>query len=213
MGSNATTGLHDYARPYRSEIRLRPWEELLIAVVAVYILGAWIALSFVTIGRVQAATGVYHVAGNYPRDLYGPQDTRVGTWGNADSDELVIAFSPPPGEHTRVLRISGNVTASPSLPAGGNIETGSAGFLVGFHRTDWNGSKLCNYCADGCPVYYQGVLSSRVDAAAVPFDVQVGEEDGYLPDDRLVVKLASFLNTTGAPVHLEATYAIDFRWQ
>jgi hypothetical protein len=33
------------------------------------------------------------------------------------------------------------------------------------------------------------------------------------PDNTLVVKVASWLNTTGVPVHLEATYTLVFQYE
>jgi hypothetical protein len=128
------------------------------------------------------------VSGNFPRDLYGPGDSRapggvcnVGPciWGHADSAVLPILFHPPTGHRVRILALRGDLTAwIKSLPGDPPTQPEAiAGVLLGFQTTSSGGAKECEYCAS---------------------------------DNLLNLKLASWLNTTGKPIHLEGTYTITF---
>lgn len=162
------------------------------------------------------------VSGNFPRDLFGPTDTRMAgqickvgpcIWGRADSEVLPITFHPPAGYRVRVLRLRGDLVAQikvipgdPAIPA-----DSSAGVLIGFQSTAANGSVDCDYCASGTPLYIQDYVNDRQPKTRAPFDY---ETDLLLePDNILNLKLAAWLNTTEHPIHLEGTYTITFRYE
>ena len=153
---------------------------------------------------------IHRVAGNFPRDLYGWVDTRPDTYGYTDTDTLTITFTPPAGKHPRILRLQGNIEAVPTMPAGGSASGGHAQFLAGFETDKFDGSRLCDYCASGVPLYLQGAISARVDTAIVPFDVPA---DDLLMDDKLRLKMSTWENTMGVPVHIETSYVITFRFE
>ncbi len=154
------------------------------------------------------------VAGNFPRDLLGPIDTRPYTWGHAEAQTLSIKFNPPKGYRVRILKLRGDMTSMPTVkdsdPAIPNDRY--AGTLLGFSTSSSTGSKECNYCADGCFVYIQDALHGG-DAKRAPYDYDYTTEAIYLDaDNALQLKIAAFLNTIG-PVHIEATYVITFRYE
>ena len=163
------------------------------------------------------------VSGNFPRDLYGPVDTRMAgmtcsvgpcIWGHADSDVMPLQFFPPAGYRVRILGLRGDAIAwIKSLP--GDPATpleSAAGILVGFQTTSSSGSAHCDYCADGCPLYLQDSVTEKTPKTRTPF---VYDNLNMLldPDNKLQLKVASFLNTTGKPIHIEATYTVIYRFE
>jgi hypothetical protein len=157
----------------------------------------------------------FFVAGNFPRDLYGDLDTRSDTWGYADSQTLPIQFYPPAGYRVEILEIHGDLIAAPKPPAGQSVAAGSYGYvLVGFSTSALIGypgpGVPCNYCATGAMIYLQGGLSDQ--PLRIPFDRVFRRPVSLESDNILNLKLASFLNTTGFPIHTEATYTIWARY-
>lgn len=163
------------------------------------------------------------MSGNFSADLYGPVDTRMAgqlcadtpcIWGNAEAVVFPITFKPPSGYSVRILSLRGDVVSwIKSLP--GNSATpleSTAGVLAGFQLPQVEGSQHCDYCADGCPLYVQDAVTEKQPKARTPFSYDdVGEILG--PDNKILVKLAAWLNTTGKPVHTEVTYTIRFRYE
>lgn len=161
------------------------------------------------------------VSGNFPRDLYGPIDTReqgiscnVGPciWGHADSATIPIQFSPPSGYQVRITEIRGNLIAWLKYSDHADISElrRAAGVLVGFQTSSSGPSPDCNYCAAGCPLYLQGALTESADAITVPFDYRT---DLVLDADNVLIgKIAEFLNTAG-PIHMELTYSLTYRFE
>lgn len=171
------------------------------------------------------STTAITVSGNFPRDLYGPidmRDTRLVCngpciWGHADSDALKITFHPPAGYRVRILSLRGDVTAwVKSLPGDPATPAESmAGVLGGFQTTNSlndGASAQCDYCADGCPLYIQGAVGEKQPSTRLPFYYdQVGQ---LLDADNILnAKIASWLNSTGKPIHIEITYTIQFRYE
>lgn len=162
------------------------------------------------------------VSGNFPRDLYGPVDTRMAgqscdvgpcIYGHADSSDLPIQFYPPAGMRIRILSLRGDLIAwikdtresfSFSIPP-----NSMAGVLAGFQASSSGASTDCNYCASGCPLYIQDAVGEKIPLARAPFDY---ENVGMVldADNVLHAKIAEFLNTTDHPIHLELTYTIQF---
>jgi hypothetical protein len=157
------------------------------------------------------------VSGNFPRDLQGTVDTRPTCWGYADSAVLPITFNPPAGYRVRILALRGDVTAwIKTLPGDPTTPPESvSGVLGGFQTTSGlNGGTTpqCDYCAGGTPLYVQGAVGERQPTTRIPFDY---DNVGTLldSDNVLNAKIASFLNTTGKPIHTEISYTLVFRYE
>jgi hypothetical protein len=170
--------------------------------------------------RVCSPLAAQSVSGNFPRDLYGPVDTRDTRtvcaggpciWGHADSDVLPIQFHPPAGYRVRIFALKGDLVAwIKSLPGDPPtpLESG-AGVLLGFQTTSSAGAGECEYCASGCPLYIQDSVMEKAPKTRAPFDYS--HVDLLLDADNILnLKLASWLNTTGKPIHIEGTYTIEF---
>ncbi len=161
-----------------------------------------------------AQSNSFTVSGNFPRDLYGPVDTRNLTWGHAGAETLPIQFNPPAGYRVRILKLRGDLTAWPRVLEGEDPVPADryAGVLLGFSTSSSAGAVECDYCAAGCMLYVQDAIHGG-DAKRTPFDYDFTSERVLLdPDNLLNLKLAEFLNTTGYPIHLEGTYTITFEW-
>jgi hypothetical protein len=148
------------------------------------------------------------ITGNFSVELYGPVDTRPGTWGHAD---YVVWNQPftnvPAGCRVQITRISGDFIAW----AMGAVPAGTyAGVLIGAYQSGGTGSTRAAYAADGYFMYYQGGLSQY--SLRIPFNQSVVE--GYLGSDNVLCwKVAEFLNTTGFPIHMEITFSqVVFRY-
>lgn len=170
-----------------------------------------------------APAQVRTVSGNFPADLYGPVDTRMAgqvcaggpcIWGRADSAVLPIRFHPPAGYRVRIVALRGDVVAwIKSLPGDAPTPAESAaGILGGFQTTSSGGTPDCDYCASGCPVYVQDSVTEKEPKTRMAFNY---DHVGLLLDDDNVfnAKIASWLNTTGKPIHMEITYTIQFRYE
>jgi len=172
-------------------------------------------------GSAQQPRAARTVASNYPSDLYGPVDTRMAgcivaggpcIWGHADSSIFNQRFYPPAGYRVRILSFRGDLIAwIKSLP--GDPPTppeSAAGILLGFQST-WVAGADCDYCSAGVPLYIQGSVTQAQPNTREPFDY---EDVGLIlgADNILQVKLAEYLNTTGKPIHLEATYVVRFEY-
>lgn len=154
---------------------------------------------------------VYAAASNFPRDLYGPIDTRPDTWGHADADILPITFlGVPAGKHVRLLWIHGDLTSAIRVLPGESpaLIGSSAGTLVGLQSTNPGGDETCTYCANNTALYRQDVVAADRTVARLPFDENL---DFLLESDAtLLVKIAEFLNTTEHAIHLEATFVVHY---
>jgi hypothetical protein len=131
---------------------------------------------------------------NFTYDLLGSRDIRPGTWGYADAKLKTITFAPPAGYHTRLLNVRGDIIAWLRQPAC------CAGALISMQTTAPDGSIRADWLADNCFFYHQ--LAIGQTPVNLPFNETLGVN---LPDNRLVLKAASFLNETSQPIHLEVT--------
>jgi hypothetical protein len=155
--------------------------------------------------------GPFTASSNFSVDLLGEKDTREGTWGYTGAQTWPIQFNPPEGYRVRVLEISGDLIAWPRvLPGETAVQPGAyAGVLVGFQTTAPEGSERCSPCADNTPVYLQAGLDGRPSRIAYARKVNMLLEQ----DNRLIVKVAAWLNTTGKPIHIEPTFTLKYRWE
>ena len=153
----------------------------------------------------------FTASGNFSFNLYGTADKRPQTWGYTDSQEVPITFSPPPGLRVHVTRIRGDLVAW--LLSSANSSTPprygtSTGLLVAFHDSGPEGSARCDWCAENTRVYVQDALTPTQPKSRAPFDVDLNWT--LPPDNKLIVKAASFLNNTGQKIHAEVTFTLTF---
>jgi hypothetical protein len=158
------------------------------------------------------ALQILRVTGNLPADLYGPIDTRPGTWGRSEARELPITFNPPPGMSVYIIRIRGDMVAGVKLPQNQAVipENGFSWTLFGVSTTAKEGSEQCNWCADNALMYIQDGLRGG-EVRRTPFDWDIGQ---YLGEDNtMVLKIATYLNTIDLPIHIEATWQAEFEYR
>ena len=174
---------------------------------------------------------VYTISGNFPRDLYGAVDTRDTRptacaggpciWGTADYAILPITFHPPAGYRVKIISLRWDLIAwiksmpgDPATPA----ET-AAGVLGGFQTTSsltgsaggsgQEASLYCDYCSDDAPLYIQDSVTQTMPKTRAAYNCN--DVDLLLDGDNVLhAKVASFLNTTRKPIHVELTYTIQF---
>jgi hypothetical protein len=147
-----------------------------------------------------------NVTGNWAADLYGEMDTRPGTWGRQDSVVKQLRFTAvPPGCTVEILTLRGDLV---TWPKNDSLRGGKAGTLLAIQKEGPEGSTRADYAEDKTLLYIQ--LPSAAPARA-PFHTDV--VDGVLPTNVLEFKLATWLNTTGSPIHIEATWTIVFRYR
>ena len=152
-------------------------------------------------------------SGNFSVDLLGAADTRPSTWGNAAVQTWPVTFKPPAGYRVRILTLKGDLVAWPKvLPGDPPVPDGmTAGVLLGYQTTAAEGSTQCSPCADNTMLYIQSGLSREPIRSSYEYDVRAG---GLLePDNVMVVVVASWLNATGKPIHVEPTFTVTFRYE
>jgi hypothetical protein len=152
-------------------------------------------------------------AANFSADLLGPIDTRGACcWGNADFTEWSITFRPPAGYRVRILALHGDLVAWPRvLPGQPAVPPGSyAGVLLAFRSSAQPHSDNCDLCDDPTMLYLQGATHS--EPTRVPFD-QTDLSALLEPDNKLIVRVASWPNTTGYPIHIEPTFTVRYRYE
>jgi hypothetical protein len=162
-------------------------------------------------GAAQPILGPYSSSGNFAGDLYGSPDLRAGCWGFTDSTEWAITFHPPAGYRVRILGLTGDLIAWPKvMPGNPPVASGVyAGVLLAFHTSAPGGSVNCDFCDDSTMVYVQNGLDSH--AIRAPFDRSLFAL--LESDNQLLVKVASWLNTTGYPIHMEPTFTVRYQYE
>ena len=162
-------------------------------------------------GAAQPILGPYSSSTNFAGDLYGTLDLRAGCWGFTDSMEWAVTFHPPAGYRVRILGLAGDLIAWPKVLPGNPPVPGGvyAGVLLAFHTSAPGGSANCDYCDDSTMVYVQDGLESNPIRA--PFDRIVSAL--LESDNQLLVKVASWLNTTGYPIHMEPTFTVKYQYE
>jgi hypothetical protein len=157
----------------------------------------------------------YTASMNFAADLDGEADTRERTWGKHDAAEWTVEFSPPSGQRVQIMSVTGDLVSwftlmgkRPAVPEPGRY----AGVLFSLGRTEiWGAQCPLSLCNTDTFVYIQDALSAPRPASRAPVDT--GAIDFVLGDDHtLHIKVASWLNDTGLPVHLEPTFVVRYRW-
>lgn len=156
-------------------------------------------------------TGPFSASTNFTVDISGAQDNRPGTWGTSGVQTWSMKFYPPAGYLVRILHVHGDLTAMVRQP---QQMIGQAGVLWGLGSTvapNQGDSARVQYSGEGTFLYVQGVLTpTQPLTRAVDYDTSVGGLLGS--DNTLIVKVAAFLNDTGAAIHLEPTFTMVFEW-
>ena len=169
-------------------------------------------VALAAIGHAQTL-GPYSAPANFSADLYGPVDTRPATWGNAEAQTWQLQFFPPAGYRVRILSIDGDLVAFPKvLPGGDPVPDGTyAGVLLGFQVNGPATEPWCDYCAGSTMIYVQSALDSHPVTRAFSRKTAI---DGLLASDHILyIKVASWLNTFGVPVHLEPTFDVQYQFE
>lgn len=150
----------------------------------------------------------YSAATNLSVDLKGVPDTRPDTWGTADYAVKAITFNPPPGYRVRILRVYGDFLAWPI----GKVEPGKfAGVLLGLQTTAPEGSARMDWGADNTMLYIQDATGGSPCRSAFDYDVSTG---GLLQaDNKLLVKMAVWLNDTGLAIHMEPSFVMVYKYE
>jgi hypothetical protein len=159
-----------------------------------------------------AILGPYSSSANYSVDLLGPVDTRPGCWGNADSYTWSMTFHPPAGYRVRILALHGDLVAWPKvLPGNTPVAPGLySGVLVAFGTSAPAGSAQCDYCDDPTMLYLQDGLD--IHPIRVPFD-RTDLSALLATDNNLLIKVSSWLNTTGYYIHMEPTFTVHYQYE
>lgn len=150
----------------------------------------------------------YSAATNFSVDLIGVPDTRPDTWGTASYAVKTITFTPPPGHRVRILRVYGDLLLWPI----GSAQQGKfAGVLFGLQTTAPEGSRRMDWGADNTMLYIQDATGGGPRRA--PFDYNVSAGGLLEADNKLIVKLATWLNDTGLPIHIEPSFVMVYRYE
>jgi hypothetical protein len=175
---------------------------------------ALLALALIGLLGLGAATpprgrvlGPFAVSMNYPADLTGTPDTRLGTWGLAGAQTTSVQFHPPAGYRVRLLHVRGNYMAW----ARGTYQAGQhAGVSWGLTTSAPVGSTLVDDAAEGCQVYLQyAVGNGEVNE---PFDIAI--PNGLLGSDNVMDEVnAIFLNDEAIAIHAETTFILEFQFE
>lgn len=149
----------------------------------------------------------YSSAINLSTDLAGDPDTRPGTWGTQGEVVWQIHFSVPAGDRVRMLRTYGDFLIWPK----GIVSPGTfSGTLFSLHTSspDVPVNTVSPYMADNCFLYVQQATNGGPRRVPIDFNVTYG---GLLESDNtLYAKMAVWLNNTGLPMHMEASWVSVF---
>lgn len=178
--------------------------------------------------------GPYTASSNFAADLYGQPDTRPGCWGYSDVATWPITFSPPPGYRVRIHAIHGDfiswirtLPGDPQTPA-----ESTAGVLLGLQSTPHaTTSGRCDICSDivtshsrtavagprppvqgTTMVYIQDSVAQLMPRSRAQYDLPAVNQL-LESDNRLVVTVASWLNTTGKAIHVEPTFTVVYQFE
>ena len=162
-------------------------------------------------GRIRTVTG------NWEVNLHGVQDHRPYTWGKAEHSVKTLTFSPPENCLVEVLKVRGDLVAWPMFTDGvveRAVDTKRplnkvAGTLLSIAKTGPEGSKWCDLAEDKTFIYLQLPVHKRPERATFSEDIPNGLLN---PDHKLDFKLAVWLNATGVPIHLEATWTVHYKF-
>ncbi len=165
-------------------------------------------LILVLITALSSVAQTYSAATNLSVDIKGEPDFRQDTWGTAGYAVKAITFDPPPGHRIRILRVYGDFLAWPI----GKVKPGKfAGVLLGLQTTAPDGSARMDWGADNTMLYIQDATGGGPRRAGFDYDVSDG---GLLqPDNKLLVKMAVWLNDTGLTIHMEPSFVMVYRYE
>ena len=104
-----------------------------------------------------------------------------------------------------IHQVYGDLVAWPK----GKVEEGRfAGVLFGLTTTGPEGSTRADWMADSCLLYVQDAVSQGPRRAAFSERMRVR----LLPDNKLAVTVAVWLNDTGREIHIEPTFVLRYRF-
>lgn len=167
-----------------------------------------VALLLPRLGNAQGPAGFAPITTefNYSVDIKGDPDPRVPGSDAGFVDSQFLAVNVPVGTRLHITHVTGDVVAwITGLPQPGS----KAGILWGLKPNvpDVSAHWSTPGASDVCFLYVQGALSSNNDVIRIPVDQQV---NSYLDDNILISRLSAWMNTTGVPIHMEATFKLTY---
>ena len=147
---------------------------------------------------------------NFAYTNEGVTDTRPGTWGKASAFDFTIPFvNVPPGKRVLITRIYGDFLM---WPHGVIAANSAAGGLTGLLTTSSGQSPFVStgLGSQGSFFYIQSGCDGTPQRA--PFDFNVSNGGLLDPDNKMILRIAVFLNTTGVPIHMETTLVVEFQY-
>lgn len=142
------------------------------------------------------------LAANFTTDILGEVDSRPDTWGRTGYQVWTMEFTNvPAGCRVHISHVSGDLVAWFR-----NATDKKAGALYGLQSTAPEGSTHASPAADNCFVYVQSPVGNEGARIGLNDPVTFKLE----ADNKLYVKVASWLNETEQPMHLEATLVLTY---
>lgn len=161
--------------------------------------------------------GPFSASANFTVDLMGAADARPDTWGSTGVQTWDLTFTPPAGYRVHVLELHGDLVAWPKiLPGDPPLAPGLvSGVLLGFQTSAPGASVRCDLCADNTMIYLQGGVGGGPAAPPLrlAYDRDVSANGLLQPDNVLKIVVASWLNATGKPIHIEPTFNVIYRFE
>ena len=146
--------------------------------------------------------GPYVKTHNHSDDLLGTP--KAGEWGVSDQAVHPYRFSPPSGYRVRVLRIRGDVQGFIRNPT-----AYCAGTMWAMHAQLATPPQVDEFVDPTLLLWVQDA-TCRGASFRDPVDRPVNQ---LLKTPELVSKVATFLNETGQPVHIEASFTITYQFE
>ncbi len=170
--------------------------------------GTTTCCSILTYDTTPRQLGPYSSAINIEEDLGSPETSEPSTWGTQQAFASKIKFNAPEGYRVRIERVYGDFIGYPRkrIPQDTSVEIG-----WGLKTTAPDGSKRVTfpgYAASGFDnsfIWLQDYLGDLTPRSRMPFDHDVHIGGLLEPDNILISQAFVALNTTGVPIHLEAT--------
>jgi hypothetical protein len=153
--------------------------------------------------------GPYSASTNFACDLLGVPDTRPGTWGLCGVADNIVQFHPPPGYRVRILRVYGDFSAYPRAVVPAGKYAGISWGLITPSARDKPSTHADN--AGTAIVWRQAFVGQNAVMSDFDYDTSIG---GLLdPDNKLISRMAIWLNETGVTMHMEPTWVMEFQYE
>jgi hypothetical protein len=189
--------------------------------------GLWLFVAATCHAQVQ---GPFTASANFATNLNGPIDTRPECWGTAEVASWTLTFNPPPGYRVRILAIDGDLVSWIVTLPGDTVAVpaqSAAGVLLGLQTSDPVNSGRCDFCSDVArrlPIsqdlavqsttilYIQDSVAQLMPKSRAAY-TRSAVNSMLNADNKLIVTVASWLNTTGKMIHIEPTFVVTYQFE